>query len=115
MSDEELDEFVRKYPTHKHLDAVHFEIQRRRADRMADESKIRHEQTQKLTRCAIAFAAMSVAIGLVFGVIQCRANKSPAAAVAISPSPTMQPTTASPAEQPTSTPSATGQPEDSPP
>jgi hypothetical protein len=54
MSDKELDDFVRQFPTHTELKAVIFEIQRRQAARMAQEDKVRHEKTQRLARWAVS-------------------------------------------------------------
>jgi hypothetical protein len=78
MTDGALEKFIVDNPGHAYFGAASFEYQRRQS-----------AKNQRLTRWAILFAAVSVAVGVVFGVIQCHANKPPAT-----------PTTASPREQP---------------
>jgi hypothetical protein len=68
MSDEELENFIHDFPNHTYFRAASFEHQRRQSAKRDCESKQRHEQTQRLARWAIAFAAMSVVVGVVFGV-----------------------------------------------
>ncbi len=101
MSDEELEKFIADSPGHTYFRTASFEYQRRQSAKTDRDSKQRHGQTQTLARWAITLAAMSVLVGLVFGVIQCRANKSVAA-----------PDNSIPSTQ--KSPSATAQPQQSP-
>ena len=92
--------------------AASFEYQKRQSAKRSRESKQHHEQTQRLARWAIAFAAMGLVVGFVFGVIQCRANKSrptPNNSAASIVSTITPPAQISPSQR-TNAPSATPQP-----
>jgi hypothetical protein len=76
-TDKQLDDLLKGLAGQPDYGAVVFEYQRRQNARREAESKARHEKTQRLTRWAMIFAALSGVVGTVFGLIQNCSNKPP--------------------------------------
>ena len=79
-TDKQLDDLLKGFAGQVDYAAVAFEYQRRQNARREAESKARHEKTQHLARWAMIFAALSVVLGTVFGLIPHCSNKTPSSA-----------------------------------
>jgi len=78
-TDKQLDDLLKGLAGEADYAAVVFEYQRRQNARQEADNNSRHEQTQRLARWAMVFAALSV-VGTVFGLIQNCTNKPPSGA-----------------------------------
>jgi hypothetical protein len=76
-TDKQLDDLLKGLAGQADYGAVVFEYQRRQNARREAESKARHEETQRLARWAMIFAALSAVVASVFGLIQNCSNKTP--------------------------------------
>jgi hypothetical protein len=76
-TDQQLDDLLRGFAGQADYGAVVFEYQRRQNARREAESKARHEKTQRFARWAMIFAALSVFVGIVFGLIPHCSNNPP--------------------------------------
>ena len=79
-TDKQLDDLLKGFAGQTDYAAVAFEYQRRQNARREADNKSRHEETQRLARWAMIFAALGVVIGIVFGLIPHRSNKPPSSA-----------------------------------
>ena len=79
-TDKQLDDLLKGFAGHADYAAVVFEYQRRENARRETNNKSRHEETQRLARWAMIFAALSVVVGIVFGLIPYCSNKPPSSA-----------------------------------
>ena len=100
-TDKQLDDLLKGLTGEADYAAVVFEYQRRQNARQEADNKSRHEQTQRLARWAMMFAALSVA-GTVFGLIQNCTNKPPSSATRSSanPAPSITPLPQTEAQEP---------------
>ena len=79
-TDKQLDDLLKGFAGQGDYAAVAFEYQRRQNARQEADNKSRHEETQRLARWAMIFAALSVVLGTVFGLIPHCSNKPPSSA-----------------------------------
>jgi len=79
-TDKQLDDLLKGFAGQGDYAAVAFEYQRRQNARQEADNKSRHEETQRLARWAMIFAALSVVLGTVFGLIPYCSNKTPSGA-----------------------------------
>ena len=79
-TDKQLDDLLKGFAGQGDYAAVAFEYQRRQNARQEADNKSRHEETQRLARWAMIFAALSGVVGIVFGLIQNCSNKTPSSA-----------------------------------
>jgi hypothetical protein len=102
-TDKQLDDLLKGFAGQADYAAVAFEYQRRQnAGREAD-NKSRHEATQRLARWAMIFAALSVVVGIVFGLIPQCSNRAPSSAThsEVSTAPPITPLQQTEAQEPT--------------
>ena len=107
-TDKQLDDLLKGFAGQGDYAAVAFEYQRRQNARQEADNKSRHEETQRLARWAMIFAALSVVVGTVFGLTQNCSTKPPSSAThsEASTGPSITPLQRTEAHEPRQTPPA---------
>ena len=115
-TDQQLDDLLKGFAGQADYAAVAFEYQRRQNARREADNKSRHEATQRLARWAMIFAALSVVVGFVFGLIPHCSNRPPSSAThsEASTAPPITPLQQTEAQEPTRQTPAIPPPEQSP-
>src|SRR5437762_9881806 len=80
-TDKQLDELLKGFAGQADYPAVVFEYQRRQNARREADNKSRHEETQRIARWAMIFAALSVVVGTCFGLTQNCSNNPPSSVI----------------------------------
>jgi hypothetical protein len=107
-TDKQLDDLLKGFAGQPDYAVVAFEYQRRQNARREADNKSRHEATQRLARWAMIFAALSVVVGIVFGLIPHCSNKPPSSATHFeaSTAPPITPLQQTEAQEPRQTPAS---------